>query len=97
MLIDLTPEQIVDFAEPTFFVINYDKKDRGGRYMGKTHFQIARPGQPTRSYQLSLHKYRRKLGNETVIIYSNNALNNSELRRILTNPFKFVDEHPFSH
>lgn len=97
MLIDLTPEQIVDFAEPTFFVINYDKKDRGGRYMGKTYFQIARPGQVIRSPQLSRHQYRRKIGDKTVIICSDNALNNSELRRILTNPFKFVDEHPFSH
>ena len=84
MLIDLTSEQIVEFAENSFF------------RFGNTTFQIASSGETPRSTHLIL-EYRRRIANKTVRIYSDNTLNQKELSLIVANPFKFIDEHPFRH
>ncbi len=84
MLVDLTPEQIVDFAEITFF-----------RH-GETTFQIAGSGETPISTRL-IHTYKMKIGDKTVLIYSNLPLLKRTLAKIVKNPFKFVDEHPFRH
>jgi len=84
MLIDLTPDQIIEFAENSFL------------RFGQTTFQIARSGETPRSTRL-IHEYRRRIGNETVRIYSDYPLKQKELSLIVANPFKFIDEHPFRH
>lgn len=98
MLIDLTPEQVIDFAERETFVFNHGLVDNGKNhgFRGRTHFQIARNGETPRSSKL-VHEYRRKIGNKRVRIWSNWPLNQKELSLIVANPFKFIDEHPFSH
>jgi len=96
MLIDLTPEQIVEFAETEHFIIGFTKRDGKFEYNGFTNFQIASSGESIRSIHLN-HEYRRKIGNKTVRIYSDNPLNQKELSLIVANPFKFVDQHPFRH
>lgn len=84
MLIDLTPEQIIEFAENSFL------------RFGQTTFQIASSGETPRSTRL-IHEYRCRIGDKTVRIYSDNPLKQKELSLIVANPFKFVDEHPFRH
>jgi hypothetical protein len=96
MLIELTPEQIVNFAETEYFCIGFSKRDGNSVCDGLTNFQIAVSGETIRSTRLT-HEYRRKIGNKTVRIYSDNPLNQKELSLIVKNPFKFVDEHPFRH
>ena len=98
MLIDLTPEQIVDFAEQSSFVFNHDLVGGGINrgFRGKTYFQIASSGETPRLTRL-IHEYRRRIGNKTVRIYSDNTLNQKELSLIVANPFKFIDDHPFCH
>jgi len=98
MLIDLTTEQVIDFAEREMFAFNhalFDNKPNQG-FRGTTVFQIARSGETPRSTRL-IHEYRRRIGNKTVRIYSDNPLKQKELSLIVANPFKFVDEHPFRH
>ena len=84
MKIDLTPEQIIDFADSEHF------------RFGQTTVKIARSGETPRSTRL-IHEYRRRIGNKTVKIYSDYPLKQKELSLIVANPFKFVDEHPFRH
>jgi len=84
MLIDLTAEQIIEFAENSFLRFNY------------ITVEIARSAESPRSSRL-IHKYRRKIGKKTVRIYSDYPLNQEKLSLIVANPFKFIDEHPFRH
>lgn len=88
MLIDLTPDQIIDLAETMLFVIPCDQWG--------THFQIARSGETPRSTRL-VHEYRRKIAGKTVRIYAEHKLTQKFLQSIVYNPFKFEDEHPFRH
>ena len=84
MLVNLTPDQIIDFAETTFLRI------------GETTVQIARSGETPRNTRL-LHKYRRKIGNRSVLIYSDYPLTQFKLSLLVKNPFIYEDEHPFRH
>ena len=88
MIIELTPEQIVEFAESEYFRI------------GDTSFQITSSGESIHTASFT-YKYHRRIGGRSdykvVNIYSNNPLTKNELSLILSNPFVFVDEHPFSH
>jgi hypothetical protein len=97
MLIDLSPERIVEFAETERFRIFFSKKSRKfGHLDGYTYFSICRSGETPHQIKF-VHEYRRKIGQLTVRIYSDNPLNNQELKLITTNPFRYIDEHPFRH
>ena len=96
MLINLSPEKIVEFAETEFFRIGFSKRDGKSECDGFTTFSIHRSDETPHRTNLT-HEYRRKIGDLTVKIYSDNPLNQKELSLIVANPFNFVDEHPFRH
>lgn len=97
MLIDLSPEKIAELAETEYFRIFFSKKSKKfGHHDGYTYFSICRSGETPHQTKFN-HEYRRKIGDLTVRIYSDNSLNNQELKQITTNPFRYVDEHPFRH
>jgi len=98
MLVDLTPEQIVDFAVgQQFFRIFFSKKSKKfGHQDGYTYFSIVRPYDTIR-LKHQPYQYRRRIEHQTVLINSSNPLNQFELSRIVKNPFIYADEHPFRH
>jgi len=96
MLIDLTPEQIVEFVKPLHFCIIFTKDGNVTKCNDIAYFQISDLDEKSRSVYFT-HKYRRKFGNIPVHIHSDNPLTQTKLTQIMRNPFSFINEHPFRH